>query len=76
MGRRLEQTFFPKKIYRWPTSTLKGAKYHSISGKFTANPQCDITSHLSECLSSKIPQIINIVDDIKKTNPSIILVGM
>ena len=48
---------FPKKMYRWPTGSWKDAQHRSSSGKCKLKPQWDITSYLSEWLSSKRTQI-------------------
>ena len=53
MGRRTELTFFPKRKCRWATGTWKDAQHRRSSGKCKSKAQWDITSHLSEWLSSK-----------------------
>ena len=39
MGRETVQTFFKKKIYKWPTSKCKGAQHQYPLGKSKSKPQ-------------------------------------
>ena len=58
----VNRLFFLKKTYRWPIYTWKDAQHHKSTGKCRAKPQWDITSHLSESLLPKRPQI-NVSED-------------
>ena len=45
-------------------------------GQSKSKPQWVITSHLSECLSSKRPQITNVGEDVEKREPLYTLYNM
>ena len=60
---------FPKKTYRWPTGTWKAARCWASPEKCKLKPQRDITSHLSERLSSKRTEITNVDEDVEKRDP-------
>ena len=70
---------FPKRKYRWPTSTWKDTQYHQSPGKYksrNAKGQHDITSYVSEWLSSKRTWITNVDEDLGKREPLYMVAGM
>ena len=42
----------PERMYRWPLDAWKDGQCHESAEKWQVKTQWDITSHLSECLSS------------------------
>ena len=71
MCTELEEIFFPKKTYWWPTdiwcdifSTLV------INWKFKSKVQRDMTSYPSEWLLSKRKLITSVGKDVEKREPS------
>ena len=76
MGRITEQTFFQKEM-QMPTGTFYAESDAHHQGNANQNPR-EVTSHLSEWLSSKRTQRPCVGKDIarRKGNPSTLLVGM
>ena len=66
MGKGLNR-HYPKKTYRWLTNTWKDAQHHSILEKCKSKLQWDITSHWSECPSSKSLWIIYAGEAVEET---------
>ena len=56
-GQKTWIDILPKKTYRWLMSTWKDAQHHSLLEKCQSKQYWDITSQLSERLSSKSLQI-------------------
>ena len=52
-GQRIWIDIFPKKTYKWPTGTWKGAQHHRSSGKYKSKSEWDITSWILGWLLSK-----------------------
>ena len=63
-GERIWIDIFPKKKYRWLIGTWKDSQYHQLLDK--CKSKWDITSQLSEWLSSKDLQITNVGEDVEK----------
>ena len=55
-----QQTFFQKKINKWPRNMWKDAQHHLSSGKCKSKPQWGITSHPTEWSLSKKKQKIRL----------------
>ena len=76
MGRITKETFFQRgNAASQSTDTWEHAQYHYSSGKCKSKPQWTITWHLSEWLSLKRTQIINIGKDVEEGESSYIIVG-
>ena len=63
-GQKTWIDIFSKKKYRWLTGTWKDFQYHLLLEK--CKSKWDITSQLSEWLSSKNLQITNVGEDVEK----------
>ena len=60
----------PKKIYRWPISTWKNARYHWLLQTCKSKLLWGNTSHQSEWPSLISPQITNAAEGVEKREPS------
>ena len=67
-GQKTSLDIFPK-MYIWLTGTWEDAQHHKSLEKCKSKTQWNITSHLSECLSSKSLQITNAGKDMEKREP-------
>ena len=65
-GQRTWINIFPKRTYRCPICTRKGAQHHYSSGKCKSKPRWETTSYLSEWLVSKRQEITNAGEDVEK----------
>ena len=61
----------PRRTYRWPINIWKDTQCHQSSERCKLKSQWDITSHLSEWLSSINPQMTSAREDIEKREPSL-----
>lgn len=58
---------FPKEdLDRWPKGTWKDHELSTLHGNANQKAQWHITSHLLEWLSSKILEIVSIVEDVEE----------
>ena len=73
-GQRTWIDLSPKRTYRWPIDIWKDAQHHLSSSKQKLKPQWEVTSHLSEWLSS-INQQTSVREDVKKREPSCTVSG-
>ena len=63
-------------VMQYQTINEKMLSIANYPEKCKSKPQRDITSHLSEWLSSKRIQITNVGKDVEKGNPSTLLMGV
>ena len=68
-NRQIWTDIFPKKKYRRPMTHEKNVEYLWSSGKCKSKSQWDITSHLSEWLSSKRTHVTNVGKNMEKWEP-------